>query len=156
MFSFYWARVQEVMIEYNRPFFEEEKSILDKERDLYKEVRESEEKYQHLTDSADIGIISFDREGKIFQFNKKSEDIFAISREEIIDSLVMKILPEKHKELYEKMSENYITSRKNETLGQPIIAEGRSKDDLPISLEISYSVWGDKLNPIITATIRDL
>jgi hypothetical protein len=65
-------------------------------------------------------------------------------------------LPEKHKELYEKISENYITSRKNETLGQPIIAEGRSKDDMPISLEISYSVWGDKLNPIITATIRDL
>jgi len=123
---------------------------------LYKKVKDSEAKYRHLSESANIGIISFNKEGKIFQFNKKAEDIFGFSRDEIIDSIAMKILPEKHKELYKKMSENYITSRKNETLGQPIVAEGRSKDDMPISLEISYSVWGDKINPIITATIRDL
>jgi PAS domain S-box-containing protein len=123
---------------------------------LFKKVKESEAKYRHLSESANIGIVSFNKEGKIFQFNKKAEDIFGFSRDEIIDSIAMKILPVNHKELYKKISDNYITSRKNETLGQPIIAEGRSKDDRPISLEISYSVWGDKLNPIITATIRDL
>jgi len=123
---------------------------------LYKEVRESEEKYQHLTDSADIGIISFDREGKIFQFNKKSEDIFGISREEIIDSLVMKILPEKHSQLIEKMKAHYKKSNKHKTLGQPIVDYGRGRNGQQIPLEISYSIWGDKLNPIITATIKDM
>lgn len=123
---------------------------------LYKEVRDSEEKYRHLTETANIGIISFNKEGKIFQFNKKAEDIFGFSREEIINNLATEILPEKHNQLIEKMTEHYMKSGKHKILGQPIVEYGRGKDGKQMTLEISYSIWGDKLNPIIIATIMDM
>jgi len=123
---------------------------------LYKEVRNSEEKYRHLTETANIGIISFNKEGKIFQFNKKAEDIFGFSREEIINNLATEILPEKHSQLIEKMTEHYVKSGKHKTLGQPIVEYGRAKDGTQMTLEISYSIWGDKLNPVIIATITDM
>jgi len=123
---------------------------------LYKEVRDSEEKYQHLTETANIGIISFNKEGKIFQFNKKAEDIFGFSREEIINNLATEILPEKHSQLIAKMTEHYMKSGKHKTRGQPLVEYGRGKDGTQMTLEISYSIWGDKLNPIIIATIMEM
>ena len=123
---------------------------------LYQRVKDSEEKYRHLTESANIGIISFTREGKIIQFNKKAEEIFGFSKEEIINNLAIKILPEKSNQIFEKIASLYMTSGEKTTLGHTIMEYGKGKYDKQIPLDISYSIWGDKLNPIITATIKDM
>jgi hypothetical protein len=42
------------------------------------------------------------------------------------------------------------------SLERPIIEYGRGKDGNTIPLEISYSVWGERQNPLITATVKDM
>jgi hypothetical protein len=32
----------------------------------------------------------------------------------------------------------------------------KRRDGSPLVLEIAYSVWGERINPLITATIRDV
>lgn len=123
---------------------------------LYKEVRDSEEKYRLLTESANIGIISFTREGKIFQFNKKAEDIFGFSRKEIVNKFAVELLPEKHSQLIEKLAKKFMSSGKHNTLDQSIVEHVKGKGGTSIPIEISYSIWGERLDPIITATIRDM
>ena len=123
---------------------------------LYKEVKESEEKYHHLVESANIGIVSLTKEGKIFQFNKKAEDIFGFSREEVVDSQLVKILSENQNQLIENITKQYMTSGNDKIFDQSIVTYGRKKDGKEIQLEISYSIWGDRNGPIITATIRDM
>ena len=51
---------------------------------LYKAVKDSEEKYHHLIESANIGIVSLTKEGKIFQFNKKAEDILDLTERKLL------------------------------------------------------------------------
>jgi PAS domain S-box-containing protein len=123
---------------------------------LYKEVRDSEEKYRLLTESANIGIISFTRKGKIFQFNKKAEDIFGFSRKEIVNKFAVELLPEKHSQLIEKLAKKFMSSGKHNTLDQSIVEHVKGKGGTSIPIEISYSIWGERLDPIITATIRDM
>jgi len=123
---------------------------------LYKEMRDSEEKYRLLTESANIGIISFTKEGSIFQFNKKAEDIFGFYRNEIINNPAKEILPEKHDQIIKKISKKYMSSGKHDSLERPIIEYGRGKSGNTIPLEISYSVWGERHNPLITATVKDM
>jgi PAS domain S-box-containing protein len=123
---------------------------------LYKEMRDSEEKYRLLTESANIGIISFTKEGSIFQFNKKAEDIFGFYRNEIINNPAKEILSEKHEQIIKKISKKYMSLGKHDSLERPIIEYGRGKDGNTIPLEISYSVWGERQNPLITATVKDM
>jgi len=123
---------------------------------LYKEIKESEEKYRLLTESANIGIISFTKEGNIFQFNKKAEDIFGFYRNEIINNSAKEILPEKHDQIIKKILKKYMSSGKHAALEHPIIEYGRGKNGNTIPLEISYSVWGKRINPLITATVKDM
>jgi len=42
------------------------------------------------------------------------------------------------------------------SLERPIIEYGRGKDGNTIPLEISYSVWGERQNPLITVTVKDM
>ena len=123
---------------------------------FYKNIKESEEKYRLLTESANIGIISFTKEGKIFQFNKKAEDIFGFYRNEVINNPAKEILPEKHDQIIKKISKKYMSSGKHDALERPIIEYGRGKNGNTIPLEISYSVWGERINPLITATMKDM
>ena len=39
---------------------------------------------------------------------------------------------------------------------QTVVSYGRKKDGKEIQLEISYSIWGDRHNPVITATVKDM
>jgi|GEM_PF-5795168 len=123
---------------------------------LYKEMKESEEKYRLLTESANIGIISFTREGKIFQFNRKAEELFGFSREEIINDSVLTLLPATHHELIERIAKQYMASGTHKALAQPLMDYVKRRDGSPLVLEIAYSVWGERINPLITATIRDV
>jgi PAS domain S-box-containing protein len=119
-------------------------------------VKESEEKYRLLTESANIGIISFTREGKIFQFNRKAEELFGFSREEIINDSVLTLLPATHHELIERIAKQYMSSGTHKPLVQPLVDYVKRRDGSPLVLEIAYSVWGERINPLITATIRDV
>jgi len=123
---------------------------------LYKEAKESEEKYHHLLESANIGIISLSKEGEIFQFNKKAEEIFGYSRDEVAKKQLTELLSEKQTQLIETMTKQYMTLGNDKIFDQTIVSDGRKKNGKEIQLEISYSIWGDRHNPVITATVKDI
>ena len=39
---------------------------------------------------------------------------------------------------------------------QTIVSYGRKKNGKEIQVEIAYSIWGDRQNPVITATVKDM
>ncbi len=123
---------------------------------LYKEVKESEEKYHHLLESANIGIISLTKEGEIFQFNRKAEDIFGYSREEVVKKELAELLSEKQTQLIENITKQYMTLGNDKIFDQTVVSSGRKKGGKEIQVEISYSIWGDRQDPTITATVKDI
>ena len=123
---------------------------------LFKNIKKSEEHYQQLIEAVDVGIISFSKEGKIILYNKKAEDLFGFSRDEALNASCTTCLPEKHTRLIEELARNYVSSGSTSILDQPLVESATKKDGMEIAVEISYAIWGEKHQPTITATIRDM
>ena len=123
---------------------------------LFKSIKRSENHYQQLIEAVDIGIISFSKEGKIVLYNKKAEDLFGVSRDEAMATSLHSVLPEKHNRLIEELARNYVASGTNNIFEQPLVESATKKNGMEIAVEISYAIWGEKSEPTITATIRDM
>lgn len=124
---------------------------------LYKEVKDSERRYQNLIESVDVGILSFDKDGKIFQCNKKAEQLFDLSNGEALGRSFKDFMSEKHSHLIDEIVNNYSMSSGNENGADSTILECRkTNNDQEIPLEVSYTIWGERGKPTITATVKDM
>jgi PAS domain S-box-containing protein len=123
---------------------------------LFKNIKRSEKHYQQLIEAVDVGIISFSKEGKILLYNKKAEDLFGFSRDEALNAPCTTCLPEKHARFIEELARDYVSSGSAGIFEQPLVESAIKKDGMEIALEISYAIWGEKNQPTITATIRDM
>jgi PAS domain S-box-containing protein len=123
----------------------------------YKEIKESQTLYQNLIESVDVGILSFDKEGKIFQCNKKASKLFDLAEGEGIGRSFKEIIPKKHVHLIDEIIHNYSNALGNDSgTDQKILACRKSAGEQEVPVEISYTIWGERVNPTITATIRDM
>jgi PAS domain S-box-containing protein len=123
----------------------------------YKEVKESQKLYQNLIESVDVGILSFDKEGKIFQCNKKASRLFDLAEGEGIGCAFKEIISEKHVHLIEEIIYNYSNPLGNDNgTDQTILECRRSANEQEVPLEISYTIWGERASPTITATIKEM
>ncbi len=124
---------------------------------LYREVKESQRLYQDLIESVDVGILSFDKDGKIFQCNKKASKLFDLAEGEGIGRSFKDIISEKHMHLIDEMVHNYSNARGNDNGTDHTILECcKSANGKEVPLEISYTIWGERVSPTITATIKDM
>ena len=124
---------------------------------LYKEVKESQRLYQSLIESVDVGILSFDKERKIVQCNKKAARLFDMEEGEGIGRSFQEIISEKHVHLIDEIIHNYCNALGNDNGNEQTILEyhkGANEKEVP--LEISYTIWGERLSPTVTATIKDM
>ncbi len=83
----------------------------------YKKVKESQRLYQNLIESVDVGILSFDKDGKIFQGNRKASKLFDLAEGEGIGRSFKDIISEKHVHLIDEMVHNCHNERGNDKGG---------------------------------------
>ncbi len=119
-------------------------------------VKLSEEKYQHLIENANDGIISMDNEGMIIGFNKKAEDIFGYSQDEIMGKPVFLLFPVEERDGDMKMFEQFNTTGELGLIGKTIERDGLRRDGKRVSIEATLSVSGTRGKSIITAILRDV
>jgi len=119
------------------------------------ELARSEERYERLIEFADVGIITADRD-TITQVNKKAEEIYGYTKEELIGQppgiLTTESYAAKHKEILDEIL-HY--GKAKQTVFEE---EGIRKDGSSIPIEISYSLsQNDKQDDIsIIAIMRDI
>ena len=123
---------------------------------LFKSIKRSEKHYQELIQAVDVGILSFTKAGRIILCNKKAEDLFGVSRDEALRISLHDLLPEKHTRLIEELACNYVASGNKGMFDQPVVESAIQKNGREIAVEISYAIWGEKEEPTITATVKDV
>jgi len=123
---------------------------------LYKEVKDSEERYQGLFQSVDVGIVSFSKEGHVVQCNAKAEELLCLPEGDAVHSACKELLFDKHQQLIEDLAHSYALSGNTTLFSQHVIVYGRDKDGKEQPLELSLSVWGARRSPTITATMMKM
>ncbi|MGE5445777.1 MAG: PAS domain S-box protein [Ignavibacteriales bacterium] len=123
---------------------------------LEQALRESEERYRTLVETAKSAIISIDKEGMIMLFNPAAEELFGYSIEEVKDKELTILMPERYRDLYRAGLKSCIETGISDILGKTIEFLGlkKSGDEFPIEASISACKIGG--HTVFTAIIFDI
>jgi two-component system NtrC family sensor kinase len=123
---------------------------------LEQALKESEERYRTLVETAKSAIISIDKEGMIVLFNPAAEELFGYSIEEVKGKELTILMPERYRDPYRAGLKSYIETGISDVLGKTIEFLGlkKSGDEFPIEVSISACKVGG--HTIFTAIIFDI
>jgi PAS domain S-box-containing protein len=120
-------------------------------------LKKSETKYYNLIEHANDAIISINKAGLIIGFNKKAEELFGYSREEIVGKSSYLFTSQQHGEKQKKLLKQFaetgiILPMENK------ISEGKGlrKDGKVIDVEFSYYILDIHGEFIATSIVRDI
>ncbi len=121
-----------------------------------KELKMSEEKYRSLIENANDAIISSNEEGEIVGFNKKAEEIFGYTYEEILGKSVLMLSAPSRREEGRKGLEELRRKIKTGMLASASENEGLRKDGTLIPIESSLFAVEVEGEYIITSILREI
>jgi PAS domain S-box-containing protein len=110
-----------------------------KRKELPTLLRDSQNMVLALLESAAQAIISIDRDGRIVLANRKTEEMFGYSREELLGSSTEMLLPESQRSAHGREREEYFARPRVRPMGIGMDLAGRRKDGAEFPLEVALS-----------------
>ncbi len=109
-----------------------------------------------LTEYALDGIITTDVHGKILYFNKSLLKMFGYSKEELKDSQITILMPERYHSTYKNTFKKFHLTGEHRLAGRTIETIGLRKDGNEFPFEISLTKWEVENDIYFTSIIRDI
>lgn len=119
-------------------------------------LRESEEQFRRIAETASDAIISTDAQGRITFWNPGAERAFGYHANEVIGEPVGVLIPEEYRGRHDDALDRLRAGNPSRGPGRTVTASGLRKDGAEFSLEISHAVWTAGGNTFYTAIIRDI
>ncbi|MHA1489663.1 MAG: PAS domain S-box protein [Promethearchaeota archaeon] len=134
-------------------------SVIDvtERKKIEEKLKESEEKFRIISDSAHDAVIQIDNEGQVNYWNKAAEKIFGYKNNEIIGKNLHEILaPKRYHDAHERGFELFKRTGKGAAIDKTLELGGIKKGgvEFPIEISISAVKIREKWNSI--AVIRDV
>jgi len=117
-------------------------------------LRESEEKFRSVTQSATDAIITTDSEGFILGWNRGAEKIFGYSEKEIAGRTLSDIMPDQLADQY--TIDSLLIGGDYFHTGKTIEKSGLHKNGYDFPIECSLTDWESVSGKYFTAVIRDI
>lgn len=120
-------------------------------------LKESEEKFRALSESAKDAVILLDSDGNISYWNKGAEEIFGYSSHEVIGRELHQFLaPERYREAYKKGIRHFRETGEGAAIGSilELSAIRKNKAEFPIELSVSAVKLKGKWHAI--GIVRDI
>lgn len=121
-------------------------------------LKQSEQKFRSLIDSAPDAMVIVNEKGIISLVNLQTEKLFGYTRQELEGKNVEILMPDKFKLTHIKLRESFSINPKARYMGEGRQLTGRKKDGCEFNIEIALSPinteHGDDL--LVAAAIRDI
>jgi PAS domain S-box-containing protein len=119
-------------------------------------LKQSEEKYQNLIENANDAVLSINNEGIIVTLNKKTEEMYGYTREELLGKSVILLVPPRRRADQKKGLEKLKTITKVVGFRRTMEAIAFGKDGKEFPVETS--MFGSAIHGeyILTSFIRDI
>jgi PAS domain S-box-containing protein len=118
-------------------------------------LRESEERYRSLAQTASDAIITMDGRGDIVFWNESAERIFGWKSQEVVGRSGALIVPEEHRGMHMAGLERVAAGGQSRFLGTREMI-GARKDGGRFPLELSLATWRTSQGLFFTGIIRDI
>ncbi|HJU83809.1 MAG TPA: PAS domain S-box protein [Holophagaceae bacterium] len=119
-------------------------------------VRQSEERFRALAESASDAIVSTDDQGRIVYWNQAAGTIFGHSAEEALGQPVTLIIPREFREAHDAGMVRHLATGETHVIGRTVELQGLHRDGRALPVEISLSSWTQASRTFFTALIRDI
>lgn len=124
-------------------------------REAEEALRDSEEKFRAISESAGDATISIDTQGRIVFWNRVAETIFGYSANEMIGKPMTLIMPERFRDNHQRKTSGWLSSEPPAS-GRTFEIVGLKKDGNEFPLEVSFSTWKIKGKNFLTIVTRDI
>ena len=108
-------------------------------KDMLGVFRKSEKLVAALLESASQGIVGVDSAGRIVLANRRAEELFGYTREELLGAPIELLLPEAHRSTHGGYRDDYFTRPRTRPMGIGMDLVGCRKDGAEFPLEVSLS-----------------
>jgi PAS domain S-box-containing protein len=118
-------------------------------------LRDSEEKFRAISESASEATISIDTQGRMVFWNRGAETIFGYSASEMVGKPITLIMPERCRDNHETKIAAWLSSPPP-VFGKSVEMTGLKKDGNEFPLEASFSLWKMKGETFLTVVAHDV
>jgi PAS domain S-box-containing protein len=146
---------QQLTIENRRLFRDLRQELAGRER-AEQLLRQSEEQFRSLVQTATDAIITIDAEGRIRLFNQAAERIFGYSAGEVVGQNIGLLVPEKFNKEHNSGIRRYLETGQATVMGQLVELEGLRRGGQTFPLELSLSEVHAGAEITFTGIIRDI
>ena len=119
-------------------------------------LRDSENKFRSVVETATDAVVSIDSGGGIIFFNRSAEQTFGYDAQEVMGRPAALLIPERYEAARRLGFVRYVSSGTRPRLGTTIEMTGLRGDGKEFPLEISLARWDSNGAPFFTAFIRDI
>ncbi len=119
-------------------------------------VRESEERFRSIAETAADAIVFMDHAGYVRYWNKAAKYIFGYTSDEVIGKKVDLIIQEEDLEIKQAEGPKEELSGNGRELGKTIELTGRRKNGEEFPIELSLATWKTRDGEFTSAIIRDV
>ncbi|NQT26566.1 response regulator [candidate division KSB1 bacterium] len=123
---------------------------------LERQLRESEQKYRFVIDTATEAILTIDGQSNIAFCNQAVEDLFGYPNEEIAGKPFSFIVPERLRLDFENEINRFILTGESEIIGKTIESFGWHKNGSEFPMEYTLTTWEIKEDVFFTIIARDI
>jgi PAS domain S-box-containing protein len=120
------------------------------------QLRESEERYRSVVNSATEAIISLNINGDIISWNRSAEKIFGYSVEEVLNKPFIILISDKSANNIQNEIHRYILSGKSKLISQTVEYPGIRKNLDEFPMEFTITTWETRTGVFFTIIARDI
>lgn len=127
------------------------------ERKLAEKVlKENEERFRAVSETAHDAIISADTAGNIIYFNRAATLIFGYKPEEVYGKPIATLMPGRFRDAHQSGFKRYLSTGESRIIGKTVELAGLRKSGEEFPAEISLASWETQKGRFFTAVIRDI
>jgi PAS domain S-box-containing protein len=119
-------------------------------------LKQSEERFRSVAQTANDAIITADINGNIIGWNRGAEIAFGYQAWEIMGHTLTAIIPDDHQESHKKGIERFADDGNRIQYGNTVELHGLKKSGVIFPIELSLSDWKTSEGKFYTAIIRDI
>ena len=134
----------------------EEKAAREERARAERALRESEESYRVVAETATDAIVTIDDEGRILFVNQAAENIFGHTVDEMRGRDVTLVMPDYLGQVHKAAFQRYLNSGKKHLTWESVELPGLHKTGREIPLEISLGEFVKDGKHLFTAVVRDI
>src|SRR5262245_62036693 len=119
-------------------------------------LREGEERFRTMTESAVDAVVTADANGDIVSWNRGAHVVFGYTPTEVLGTPLARLVPEHLWDVDAEGRERIAPAHVTPALERPVELHGMRKDGRAFPIELSLARWETRLGSFLTVIIRDV